>query len=421
MLAIFVTFLNYARARIPLTAFAAVSTAFVLGIHDAPARSQTPPLHTDGELVSSLPYSAPSVRADAKLLVYYMPGIHGEPIRASTLLFVPHGNSPPDGWPVVAWAHGTTTPGKKSCAPSLTPIDLDGGLTADGFKSNYAYEIASLVRARYAVVAPDFEGLGTVADVPYPYFNAPSLARSLISAVRAARHAVPSLSARFAVVGHSDGGHAVLGVEAFAARAPELKLEAIVALAPFTSISATVLALNRMALKDPRHASGDLAAENFNVALMAIGLRVESPAFDLHTVMGDDLLRLLPDFVARCSVKAIAGLTAAVKARPQTFAGFKEGWDSVPQMKAFLEENDPNVTPGYHLRLPILIEQGSADAFVFEPIDAAFVAKLRAAGTRVIYKVYAGDDHFQIIPDGNADTLHFLATYLHSNAKRAGT
>ena len=40
--------------------------------------------------------------------------------------------------------HGTTTPGQKTCAPSLSP-DLDGGLTRDGFKSNYAYQIAELV------------------------------------------------------------------------------------------------------------------------------------------------------------------------------------------------------------------------------------------------------------------------------------
>lgn len=403
---------THPRTRILSVALATVTIMSAFAAGAASPASGSSADHADGDLISSTTYVAPAVAADTKLLIHYMPSIKGKMIRASSLLFVPKGAPPPGGWPVVAWAHGTTTPGQRKCAPSLTPVELDGGLTADGFKSNYAGEISSFVRAGYAVIAPDFEGLGSVSDVPYPYFNAASLARSLISAVRAARHAVPSLSSNYAVVGHSDGGHAVLEVEAFTAEAPELNLKATVALAPYTSISATVSASREMAERDPQTASDDLAFQNFNVALMGVGLRATLPEFDVSSVMGDDLERLLPDFIAQCSVEAIDGVTAAVKARPQTFAGYKRGWDSIPEMKAFLLKNDPDITPGFHLRLPVLIEQGTNDKFVLESLDSAFVAKLRATGTLVIYKVYPGDDHFQIIPDGNADALRFLATYL---------
>ncbi|WP_407811195.1 hypothetical protein, partial [Staphylococcus aureus] len=91
--------------------------------------------------------------------------------------------------------HGTTTPGQKTCAPSQTS-ELDGGLTRDGFKSDYSWQISQFIDAGYAVVAPDLEGLGPDASTPYPYYNLSSLARSLIAGVVAAHTANPHLSGR---------------------------------------------------------------------------------------------------------------------------------------------------------------------------------------------------------------------------------
>lgn len=140
------------------------------------------------------------MKAGARLLIHYMSGVAGGLTRASTLLFLPPQPPPAGGWPVVAWAHGTTTADQKRCAPSLSPT-LDGGLTADGSVTHYVWVIQSLVAAGYAVVAPDLEGLGAVASVPLPYYSAASLARSLPAGVRAARHAEVHLSPRWAAVG----------------------------------------------------------------------------------------------------------------------------------------------------------------------------------------------------------------------------
>lgn len=88
-------------------------------------------------------------------------------MRASALLFIPQGAAPANGWPLVAWVHGTTTVGSEptaaSCAPSLSPT-LDGCLTADGLPTGWREFIAGLVGAGFAVVAPDLEGLGAVAE-----------------------------------------------------------------------------------------------------------------------------------------------------------------------------------------------------------------------------------------------------------------
>ncbi|WP_299289064.1 lipase family protein [uncultured Mucilaginibacter sp.] len=368
---------------------------------------------SSGDLISSKPFKSPIINADGQLLIHYMPSIAGGMTRASTLLFVPKKTPSAGGWPIVAWAHGTATGGQKLIAPSLSSM-LDGGLTKSGFISHYVFVIQSLVDAGYAVVAPDLEGLGAVASVPEPYFNIASSAQSLISGVIAARHANAHLSTHWAAVGHSEGGHGVLGVEAFTAEVPNLTLECTVAYAPNTSIAATVAALGDSILhsRAPK-ALNFLASQNFNVGLMATGLRAQSPTFDFGSVMGNDLRQLMPVFVTKGSVKIIGDVTKAIASKtPAVFSGFKANWNTTPEMSAFLTANDPAAMPGFNLRVPALIVQGTADAFVLEPLDAALTSKLIAAGDPVTYHTYQGKDHFTIIPAATPEVLAFLARYL---------
>lgn len=230
-----------------------------------------------GDVLSSTAYVAPGVNGDGKLLVHLMPGINGSLIRATSLVFVPKGSPPVGGWPVVTWAHGTTTVGQPSCAPSLKPAALDGNLTTEGAvlgvePSGYADLIAALVSAGYAVVAPDFEGLGTEAQAPYPYYSFSSLSRSLVAATRAAYKSVPGLSKNWAVVGHSDGGHAAVAVEKFAGEAPELDYKGAVAIAPFVSIRNEVDLLGANAASDPSNAANYVVFQNLLVGMMTTGL-----------------------------------------------------------------------------------------------------------------------------------------------------
>lgn len=393
----------------------AVSVALVFGLSTPalPIQAQAPQRSPPARLllVSVGPHAIPAdIRGTARLLIHDMPSTQGGVTRASTLLFVPNGSAPTGGWPVVAWAHGATTPGQKTCSPSLSP-DLDGGLTRDGFVSDYAYQITRLVNAGYAVVAPDFEGLGPVATVPYPYFSEASLARSLISGVLAAREADPALSARWAAFGHSEGGRGALAVEAHAAEAPALTFLGTVASAPYTSIAATAALAGKTAVAAKTDAAAAPArmGQNFLAALMTVGLMTQSRGFDPGAVMGADLRRALPAFRANCSVGAIGIITKAIEARGQArFAGLKPGWDKTPRMAAFLARNDLAVTPGFTMRRPTMIVQGTTDTFVPEPLTTAFAARLKARGAPVTYKRYPGADHFTIIKRADADVLAFL-------------
>ena len=88
----------------------------------------------------------------------------------------------------------------------------------------------------YVVVATDYPGLGTPGI--HPYLIGVSEGRAVLDSVRAARE-LPDAGAsdRFAVWGHSQGGHASLYTgELAASYAPELKLVGVAAAAPATNL-----------------------------------------------------------------------------------------------------------------------------------------------------------------------------------------
>ncbi|MET3860538.1 hypothetical protein ABIE38_001460 [Dietzia sp. 2505] len=130
---------------------------------------------------------------------------HGGPAIATSAVFLPHGTPPPGGWPVVAWAHGTTGLGD-DCAPSTHPrSDRD------------AEYLGHWLRQGYAVVAADYVGLGTPGLLSY--LNGQVAARGIIDSVSAARADGLPLSPTWALVGQSQGAGAALVT---ATRATEL-------------------------------------------------------------------------------------------------------------------------------------------------------------------------------------------------------
>ncbi|MEA1146259.1 hypothetical protein U8M64_28080, partial [Klebsiella pneumoniae] len=71
------------------------------------------------------------------------------PIAVSGALFVPKGTPPVGGWPLMAWAHGTVGSADR-CAPSLNERS-----PRDTRYLNYWLDQG------YAIVATDYQGLGT--------------------------------------------------------------------------------------------------------------------------------------------------------------------------------------------------------------------------------------------------------------------
>lgn len=170
----------------------------------------------------------------------------------------PTAEAPPDGWPVIALAHGTTGLGS-ACAPSRLQTTAPGfGL--DGVR-----------------VATDYVGLGPVGEV-HPYLSGLSEAQPVLDIIRAARH-LPEADAgpRWVAVGHSQGGHAALFTHEIAEDyAPELEHLGTVVSAP-------------AAVLDRRFGPDDEVVPRM-VALMALyGMAQDHPELDPDDYAGEQL------------------------------------------------------------------------------------------------------------------------------------
>jgi pimeloyl-ACP methyl ester carboxylesterase len=144
-------------------------------------------------------------------------GVDGKtPVVVSGAYFVPKGTAPAGGWPLVAWAHGTTGLAD-SCAPSWNPRS----------KRDADY-LDTWLGQGYAVVATDYQGLGTPG--PHPYLAVRPEAYSVLDSVRAVLKRFPKVANQIVIVGQSQGGQAAFATAGVAPHyAPELVIRGTVA------------------------------------------------------------------------------------------------------------------------------------------------------------------------------------------------
>lgn len=141
----------------------------------------------------------------------------------AAILLIPA--KPLEGAPVVIYGHGSTGFAAK-CAPSK----LD--LSAQVQDQDYPPVLYRLAGYGYTVIAPDYAGFDY--GQPPGYFNAEDEAHAILDATRAAAKILPSAPSKFAFVGHSQGGHAVLSAHSYAkAYGMQGELVGVATLAPY--------------------------------------------------------------------------------------------------------------------------------------------------------------------------------------------
>jgi alpha-beta hydrolase superfamily lysophospholipase len=379
-----------------------VSAALTLALASGPSGTafysppQPLPAGKHGDVIWTRPLTSgaalPSA-ASTTLVLYHTTAQDGTDRAVSGTVAIPRGAPPPGGWPVISWAHGTTGDAP-ACAPSL-----DG---ADGPEHDYLGPIDPvldrLVAAGYAVVATDYEGQGTPGV--HPYLIGTAEARDTIDMVRAARQVEPRLSTRWVVMGHSQGGHAVLFTLAGAAAwAPELHLLGGVGEAPAAFISPFITSMTKAAAPTPAFAFAVLFIE---------GAAAVDPNVKLDRVLAPAALALLPQTQARCSgglykADSIGGLVPA--------ASFRSDADLAPLMRVAVQ----NDASPLHLTAPLLILQGTADTTVPRTSSDALDQAMCANGATVRYDVYQGLTHRQVVSGAAADALAWV------QARFAGT
>jgi pimeloyl-ACP methyl ester carboxylesterase len=302
--------------------------------------------------------------ATAQRMLYVSTGLDGAPIAVSAVVIVPSGAAP-QGRNIVAWAHPTTGV-EALCAPSLRVevFDRIPGLQA-------------ILAQGHIVVATDYPGLGTPG--PHPYLVGVSEARAVLDSIRAVRR-IPAAQAnpRFAVWGHSQGGHAALFTGQLAKTyAPDLVLVGVAAAAPATDLG-TLL----------RDDMGTTVGKMLTAYSLWSWSRVYATPLD-GAVM-PDAMPAVSNVAAICLESRAEILQATFDARPLA-SGFLQGkpFDN-PPWRDVLAQNEPGKAAA---GAPVFIAQGTIDQIVPPDVTAAFIGGLCRRGEKVRVLDMAGIGH----------------------------
>lgn len=309
-----------------------------------------------------------------QLVIYRTTDAAGRSVPASGVVSIPKGRMPKGGWPVISWAHGTSGIADE-CAPSL-----DSGSAVAHAYNAYIYPLFTRwLKAGYAVVRTDYQGLGTAGD--HQYLIGASEGHSVLDMVRAAREALPgTLSANVVISGHSQGGHAALFAAAEApSYTPELHVKETVAFAPASHLDEQIPLTT--ALTQPNAGLTALVA--------TIGAGLEN-AYGASVLPASLLTPAGTQLVADAETQCLGALGATATSRNLTPASlFQQGAD-FSTLRNLLDKQDPT---NLKIKTPVVIEQGTADTTVIPIFTDDLAKQLKARGTKLTYNKVNGVDH----------------------------
>ena len=252
------------------------------------------------------------------------------------------------------------------CAPTLLP-DLGGTIPG----------LSEMLARGYVVVATDYEGLG-VPGV-HAYLVGVSEARAVLDSVRAARNLTAAhASNRFAVWGHSQGGHAALFTRELAATyAPELKLVGVAAAAPATDLVQLFKAQK-----------GSIAGEGLtSMALLSWSRTYNLP---IDSVLEKSVKKRFEKVGESC-IQSVSQMLRLLKlAWPLKKEFLKADPTTLPAWRELMEKNSTSTAAS---GVPVFLAQGTGDKTVRPQITIAYAKALCANGTDVDLKLMKGASH----------------------------
>ncbi len=284
--------------------------------------------------------------------------------------------------PIIAYGHGTVGLGDQSAPSRQFAAEPDAPIIRE--------LLLPLLGAGFAVVAADYEGLGTPGEHAYGIGQAEG--RNVLDSVRAACSiGVDGLTLQSPVIalGHSQGGQAVLFAGELAATyAPEIRLLGVVAQAPGCELSTLWTELRTT---DTRG----------YLVMLASGVLAAYPHIATSEVATDAGVQVIQMIRGQSADEILGALATADIDRLLPV-------DLSPALRAILDENSPGAcTPA----MPVLVLHGTADEQVPVTASRAMVERYRALGGDVRLVEHA-TDHFGIIAASTGDLLAFAMPLL---------
>jgi hypothetical protein len=277
-----------------------------------------------GDLIRVMPIATDATSTSIRVM-YHSRDARDRDRAVTGVITYPSAAAPDGGWPVVAWAHGTT--GLTSiCAPSRA-MNAAPAFGVEGVR-----------------VATDYIGLGPLGE-RHAYLSGASEAHSVIDAVRAARRLPDAhASARWLAIGHSQGGHSALWTnELGESYGPELDLLGTIVVAPAAVLDRTFGPADQIV---PRM-----------VGIMALyGIVTDHPEIDPNDYVGPEVAAKAHVIDEKCTDDVVQEL---VFIPPEVF--YKKNPVETEPARSVVLANDPG-----HVKAdaPLFLVYGSADAWV---------------------------------------------------------
>ncbi|MFD6061133.1 alpha/beta hydrolase family protein [Rhodococcus wratislaviensis] len=303
-------------------------------------------------------------------------------------IFLPHGDPPDGGWPVVSYAHGTVGVADQ-CAPSVA-----------GFNYVELPAIEQWLAAGYAVAATDYAGIGTPGV--NAYLDGRAAAANAVDIVLAAHDIYGDvLSDRWIVTGLSQGGHATyFAAREATTRAPALDYRGAVAVAAPTHLEQLFPAAGPAIPALP-------TTGIVNYALLTLaGIDDQRPEVDIRHYLSPKGIELMELAKVTCSRELGRYLLGHPTSVGDLFAASL--WNE--QFRALFREMQQVPVDGFDR--PLRVVHSLSDMSVPIPLTWAQLAEMEQHGVNVEYQQLAGEDHRESLTASMPESLAFAARVL---------
>lgn len=314
------------------------------------------------------------------------------PTVISGSLFLPKGKAPEGGWPLLVWGHGTVGLADQ-CAPSWS-----------GRVYRNAYYLNQWLKQGYAVVEPDYQGLGVAG--PHLLINVPQLSYNILDSARAVIGSQFNVANQVIIAGQSQGGAAAFGAASYSENyAPDLNIKGTIATGViYRKPNSERPVLNAVNKYQPNPA----------LAYQILGFHVlqqYDPSIQASEVFTEKAIPLVEHSRSQC----VGQIFSDVSFEKLSIADalLDKPSDKYLALQKLFEEKY-SYYPTLKINHPVFIGTGADDHTPDARTQVELVQDACQAGTQVESHVYHGHGHSEAVPRSLNDALTFANKAIHN-------